>query len=108
VSYNDNTTDAVFSKSALALILGHSRVGHVKIGLDGNHLLIVTCSVEEPMAKTLELPADKRATTAIRKVPLDVIGRKLGVQRGVSYEGEVLMKDRDTFRAELQKKIKQS
>ena len=104
VSYNDgSTTNAVFSKSAIALILGHSQCGHIKIGLMDNHLVIIPCSVEDLGAKTIELRPNK---TSKRSVAADDIGRRLGVNKQVTFEGEVIMKDRDTFRAELQKKYR--
>ena len=106
VSYNGgSTTNAVFSKSAVAMILGHAQSCHVKIGLSGNYLIVLPCSAEELGAKCLEMRTDKQTK---RSVAADDIGRKLNVSSEHVYEGEVMMEDRDTFRAELQKKNKVS
>lgn len=106
VSYNGgNTTNAVFSKSAVSLILGHSQCGHIKIGASDTHLVIIPCSVEDMGAKTLEMRPGKSTK---RIIAADDIGRKLGVTKDLSFEGEVIMENRDTFRAELQRKVKAS
>ena len=95
-----------FSRAALRLILGHMDEGHIKLGLDGNHLYIIPCSAEEPGSRYVALHtlSNKKKGRGTFYAPW--IGRKLGVHDNIVFGGEVIMKNRDTFQALLTEGVK--